>query len=135
MRPLVLGFFIASLLATAGGCKRAPKVEPASGEHVLAPVPAPDGLLSEIVVPHPDRTWDLVRSSIGGSPLVPASPAVFLGDVLGLPVSALEQLDLIVPIVGAVVDVQGEIVPIIGVHVKDGSRFVDLVTAPTGRFT
>src|SRR6185369_11658849 len=107
MKSRALGFFFVVVLAAAaplGGCKRTPQVEPASGEHVMAPVPAPDGLLSDVVVPHPDRTWDLVRASVGGSPLVPASPAVFLGDVLGLPVSALEQLDLIVPIVGAVVD-------------------------------
>src|SRR5262249_45597995 len=101
----------------------------------LAPVPAPDGLLSEIVVPHPDRTWELVRSSVGGSPLVPSSPAVFLGDILGLPVSALEQLDLGVPMVGAVSDTRDEIAAVVGIHVKDGARFVELVTAPTGRFT
>ena len=63
-------------------------------------------LFTEFVVPHPDRTWDPCARALGGLPLVPASPAVFLGDALGLPVSALEQLDLIVPIVGALVDVR-----------------------------
>jgi hypothetical protein len=135
MKSRALGVVLALFFAPAAGCKRAPNVEPASGAQALAPVPAPDGLLSEIVVPHPDRTWDLVRASVGGSPLVPSSPAVFLGDVLGLPVAALDQLDLVVPLVGALVDTKDEVSPVVGIHVKDGSRFVDLVTAPTGRFT
>jgi hypothetical protein len=135
MTSRTLGFFLALLLTVAAGCKRAPKVEPALGDRALAPVPAPDGLLSDFIVPHPDRTWELVRASVGGSPLVPSSPAVFLGDVLGLPVSALEQLDLVVPVVGAVVDAKDDIAAVVGIHVKDGSRFVDLVTSPTGRFT
>ena len=138
MHSGALGFVLAVVLAfsaVAGGCKRSAKVEPASAEKALAPVPAPDGLLSEIVVAHPDRTWELVRSSLGGAPLVPSSPAVFLGDVLGLPVSALEQLDLNVPMTGAMVDVRGDVATVIAIHVKDGSKFVDVVTSPTGRFT
>src|SRR5262245_42985853 len=135
MKSRTLGFFLALLLAVSAGCKRTPQVEPALGERALAPVPAPDGLLSEIVIPHPDRTWELVRSSVGSSPFVPNSPVVFLGDVFGLPVSALEQLDLGVPIVGALVDTRDDIAAVVGIHVKDGPRFVDLVTSPTGRFT
>src|SRR5215471_4803510 len=135
MKLRALGFVSLVFLAAIGGCKRTSNVEPASGERALAPVPTPDGLLSEIVIPHPDRTWELVRSSAGGSPLVPSSPAIFLGDVLGFPVSALDQLDLIVPVVGALVDTKDDIVAVAGIHVKDGSRFIDLVTAPTGRFT
>jgi hypothetical protein len=135
MRSKTLGFFLALLLAVSVGCKRTTKVELAAGERALAPVPAPEGLLSEIVIPHPDRTWELVRASVGGSPLVPSAPAVFLGDVLGLPVAALEQLDLIVPVVGAVVDTREDIALVVGIHVKDGARFVELVTSPTGRFS
>jgi hypothetical protein len=135
MKSRALGFVTALVLALSGGCKKAPQVDPAAGERALAPVPAPEGLLSEVVIAHPDKTWDLVRSSLGGSPLVPSSPAVFLGDVLGLPVSALEQLDLNLPIVGAVADMKDQVGAVVSIHVKDGARLVDLVTAPTGRFT
>src|SRR4029077_3687673 len=95
LRAIVVVF--AFVFAFDAGCKRAPpKEDLASTERRSIPVPAPDGLLAELVIPHPDRTWEMVRASVGGAPLVPTSPAVFLADVLGLPVSALDQLDLIV---------------------------------------
>ena len=128
-----IGVVFALLVALASGCKRAPpKQDPGSAQQAPAPVPAPDGLIAELVVPHPDRTWEMTRATLGNMPLVPTSPAVFLADALALPVAALEQLDLIVPIVGAIADFHGELAIVAGIHVKDGARFVELVTAPSG---
>src|SRR5687767_14267508 len=65
-------------------CKRSPGPSPEAAR--CAPVPAPAGLVAEIIVPHPDRTWDTVRAKLRATKaLVPSSPAVFLGGVLGLP--------------------------------------------------
>ena len=134
LRAIVVVF--AFVFALDAGCKRAPpKEELASNERRPLPVPAPDGLLAELVIPHPDRTWEMVRPSVGGSPLVPSSPAVFLVDVLGLPVSAIEQLDLVVPVVGAVVVLHDQVATVAGIHLKDGLRFIELVTSPSGKFT
>src|SRR5258707_5738761 len=136
MKSRALAPLYALVLATGPGCKRnASKDDPASAQRAPAPVPAPEGLISEVVIPHPDLTWGAVRTSLGDLPLVPNSPAVFLVDALGLPVSALDQLDLIVPAVGALVDSHDDVVPVVGIHVKDGSRFIELVTAAGGRFT
>jgi len=141
MRPgvlyLRLAWFLLLFLSLLGGCKRSPTIAPApSNERALVPVPPPEGLVSELFVPHPERTWDAVRASLGGTtPLLPTSAAVFLGATLELPVSTLDQLDLVVPIVGALVDVQDDIAAVVGIHVKDGSRFVELVTSGNPRFT
>src|SRR5260370_23851680 len=134
MQLRALCFTFALAFAFAAGCKRSPKTDPALTERPAA-VPAPDGLLGELVVAHPDRTWEEIRTTIGGGPLVPNSPAVFLNDLLGLPLAALDQLDLLVPMVGALADQGDDVAVVIGIHVKDGARFVELVTAQGGRFT
>jgi len=136
MKSRALALLYALVLATGSGCKRnASKDDPASAQRAPAPVPAPEGLISEVVIPHPDLTWGAVRTSLGDMPLVPNSPAVFLVDALGLPVSVLDQLDLIVPAVGALIESHDDVVPIVGIHLKEGSRFIELVTPAGGRFT
>ena len=135
MRLSAIGFIGVCSLAVAAGCGRNRSKEESSSQHVAPPVPAPEGLMGEIVVPHPDRTWEAVRDALGPMPLLPVSAAVFLGDALGLPVAALEQLDLVVPLVGAVVEAHETFVTVVGIHVKDGARLVELVTAPGGHFS
>src|SRR5260221_1887826 len=136
MKSRALALLFALVLATGSGCKRnASKDDPASAQRAPAPVPAPEGLISEVVIPPPALTWGAVRTSLGDMPLVPNSPAVFLVDALGLPVSALDQLDLIVPAVGALIESHDDVVPIVGIHLKEGSRFIELVTPAGGRFT
>ena len=54
---------------------------------------------------------------------------VLLGGTLGLPVSTFDQLDLLVPIVGALADVEADVAVVMAVHVKDGARFVELITS------
>jgi hypothetical protein len=98
-------------------------------------VPAPPGLVAEIIVARPDRTWDTVRAKLRATTaLVPSSPAVFLGGALGLPLGVLEQLDFNIPIVGAVVEEGGALAALGAIHVKDGQRVVQLMTTGTPRF-
>jgi hypothetical protein len=98
-------------------------------------VPAPAGLVAEIIVPHPDRTWDTVRAKLRtATALVPNSPAVFLGGILGLPLGLLEQLDFNIPIVAAIIEDRGALAALGAIHVKDGQRVVELMTSSTPRF-
>src|SRR5579859_2189260 len=119
MQVRALGLSLALAFAFVAGCKRAPKTDATQTERPAA-APAPDGLLGDLVVPHPDRTWEEARATIGGGPLVPASAAVFIGDMLGLPVAALDQLDLVVPMVGALADQGEDVAVVVGLHLKDG---------------
>jgi hypothetical protein len=101
-RSVSLALLIA-LTAVVASCKRSPA--PSTDTIRGAPVPPPAGLVAEIIVAHPDRTWDTVRAKLRATTaLVPSSPAVFLGGALGLPLGVLEQLDFNIPIVGAVVE-------------------------------
>jgi hypothetical protein len=131
--PLLLLAAILTLLAPVAGCKRSPVPGPQAT--VGAPVPAPAGLVAEIIVARPDRTWDTVRSKLRAtSALVPSSPAVFLGGALGLPLGVLEQLDFNIPIVGAIIEDGGALVPLGAIHVKDGQRVVQIMTSGSPRF-
>src|SRR5262245_8254954 len=123
-------FLLVLVVSLVGACKRpSPSGEKGSAEKAVAP---PDGLVSELTIAHPDRTWEAVRSGLGAG--LPASGAICLGGALGLPVTALEQLDLNIPLVGAVV-LAGEGADVVGaIHVKDGSRFVYLLASGAPRF-
>jgi hypothetical protein len=129
---LFVGFVV--LVFQAAACKRSPA--PSLEATRPAPVPAPAGLVAEIIVARPDRTWDTVRAKLrAATSLVPSSPAVFLGGALGLPLGVLEQLDFNVPIVGAVVEDGGVLAALGAIHVKDGQRVVQLMTSSTPRYT
>src|ERR1044071_7524962 len=104
----------------------------AAGHPRVAPVPAPAGLVAEIIVAHPDRTWDTVRAKLRATTaLIPSSPAVFLGGALGLPLGVLEQLDFNIPILGAIVEEGGTLFALGAIHVKDGQRVIQLMTSST----
>ena len=119
--------------APVTACKRS--AGPSSEAALRAPVPAPAGLVAEIIVAHPDRTWDTVRAKLRATTaLVPSSPAVFLGGALGLPLGLLEQLDFNIPIVGAIVEEGGVLAGLGAIHVKDGQRVVQIMTSSTPRF-
>jgi hypothetical protein len=91
--------------------------------------------VAEIIVAHPDRTWDTVRAKLRATTaLVPSSPAVFLGGALGLPLGLLEQLDFNIPIVGAIVEEGGNLMALGAIHVKDGRRVIQLMTSGTPRY-
>jgi hypothetical protein len=132
VRPLARYLSLVLLLSTSAACKRAPVSGEVPRAGVDQTVPAPDGLVSELFIPHPDRTWEAVRTSLGVG--LPASPAIFLGGALGLPVSSLDQLDFNVPIVGAMVLDRQDIDTLAAIHVKDGSRLVELLSGAAPPF-
>jgi hypothetical protein len=116
-------------------CKRAPSSGSAPEMAQRAPVPAPAGLVAEIIVAHPDRTWDTVRAKLRATTsLVPSSPAVFLGGALGLPLGVLEQLDFNVPMFGLIVEEGGALGALGAIHVKDGPRLVQAMTMSSPRY-
>jgi hypothetical protein len=130
----VLLVALVSLAASGVACKRSPA--PSTEATRRAPVPAPAGLVAEIIIAHPDRTWDTVRAKLRATTaLVPSSPAVFLGGALGLPLGLLDQLDFNIPIVGAVVEEGGALAGLGALHVKDGQRVIQLMTSSAPRFT
>ncbi|HKQ69556.1 MAG TPA: hypothetical protein VJT73_09460 [Polyangiaceae bacterium] len=124
-----------TLLGMGAGCKRP------SPSLTTSPTPAPElraapppvGLIAEIFVPHPDRSWEGVRATLDHSPF-PASLALVLGGYLGLPVSTLDQLDTQIALVGAIVDDGSGPSPVLAVHVKDAGRLIDLMTTGTAPF-
>ena len=131
-RVVLLGLVMAAW--SVGACKRS--AGPSAEATRSAPVPAPAGLVAEIIVAHPDRTWDTVRAKLRATTaLVPISPAVFLGGALGLPLGMLEQLDFNIPIVAAIVEDGGGLAGLGAIHVKDGQRVVQIMTSGTPRFT
>ncbi len=121
-----------ALGAAAGpGCsKPAPSVD-AGAPVVLAPVPAPAGLVADVYLATPDATWSKARATLGGpAMLMPVSAGALVTTVLGLPITAAAEVDGAVPVVGAIVEGTEQPQVVIGVHVKDGDRFVDQLTKP-----
>jgi hypothetical protein len=133
-RALLVARCISVLIAlfAAGACKRSPVSGEPNPSSTEGSVPAPDGLVSELFIPHPDRVWGSIRESVGVG--LPVSPAIFLGGALGLPVTALDQLDCNIPIVGALVLDGDEMGTLAAIHVKDGSRLVGIMTNATPPF-
>lgn len=119
--------------ATPVGCsKPAPSVD-AGAVVALAPVPAPAGLVAEMYLTRPDATWSTVRGALGGSAMVmPASVSALVATLLGLPIMLAAEIDGGIPIVGALVDGgEGqELRGTIGLHVRDGDRFIAQLTRP-----
>jgi hypothetical protein len=130
---LVARLSLVAFVVPFSACKRSSAPQPEITRR--APVAAPAGLVAEIIVAHPDRTWDTVRSKLRATTsLVPSSPAVFLGGALGLPLGVLEQLDFNIPIVGAIIEDAGALTALAAIHVKDGPRIVQAMTTSTPRF-
>jgi hypothetical protein len=131
---LVARLSLVALVVQISACKRSPA--PSTEIIRRTPVAAPAGLVAEIIVAHPDRTWDTIRAKLRATTsLVPSSPAVFLGGALGLPLGVLEQLDFNIPLVGAIVEDAGALSAVGAIHVKDGPRLVQAMTTSTPRFT
>jgi hypothetical protein len=134
-RALLASCWLSLLIALAAGagCKQSSVSGEPARANVEESVPAPDGLVSELFIPHPDRLWASARTSLGAG--LPVSPAIFLGGAIGLPVTALDQLDVNIPIVGALMLDGEDIDTLAAIHVKDGSRLVGLMTSATPPFT
>ena len=138
-----------ALAASPAGCSK-PDPQPAPVPLIdLSPVPAPAGLVAELFLPTPDATWAKARIAVGGPALfLPVNAGTLVANLLGMPVTAAQEIDGNVPVLGAVVDT-GEGAPpdasaegagaarqraraAIGIHVKDGDRLVNLLTRGEG---
>ena len=121
-------------LAALPSCGKDSGAPPASA--VLAPLPAPAGLVAEIFVPKPSAAWTKVRE-LGGGPakLLPASYAMLVATVLGLPATAAELVDNDVPTVGAITSDGKSELAVLAIHVRDGTRMITaLTTGAEARF-
>lgn len=97
----------AALVFLFGGCTSCRK-DAAPGENVgallaaEAPLPAPEGLLAELVVPVPDAAWSKLQRGIGGATaLLPTTTGGLICAVAGIDPSLGPEIDGASPLYGA----------------------------------
>jgi hypothetical protein len=134
---LLNGVLAVALGASAAGCKQEPPKGSTIKAEALGPVPAPAGLVAELVLARPNATWARIRDVIGG-PLkfMPASYPMLVASMLGLPPAVAEQIDADVPTLGAATSDGSSETPVLAIHVKDGKQVeLALTSGPDARFT
>ncbi|WP_437279864.1 hypothetical protein WME90_04720 [Sorangium sp. So ce375] len=122
------------LSAGALGCK-SPGAPSDAGASAMSPVPAPAGLIAEAFLPTPDATWAKARALIGSSgALLPSTAGALAASLFGLPITVASEIDGGVPVLGAAVEAADRARPraALGIHVKDGGRFIDQLTRGEG---
>lgn len=134
LRPAALA--IAAILAL-GACNNAPSGSGAGSAKTaepLTPVPAPAGLIGDLFVPQPAAAWGKARAAVGGPAIfLPQSFGGLAATLAGLPITMAPEIDEAVPLVGAAVrQGKGPLQAVVGVHVKQGDRFVDQLTRGEG---
>lgn len=147
------GVLLAALALAAGpaGCSK-PDPQPAPAPVVdLSPIPAPAGLVAELFLPTPDATWAKARIAVGGPALfLPVNAGTLVANLLGLPVTAGQEIDGAAPVLGAVVDAGVGAAPppgaaaddvgaarqrargAVGIRVKSGSALIAQLTRVEG---
>ncbi|AUX39778.1 hypothetical protein SOCE26_011730 [Sorangium cellulosum] len=128
---------LAIVLGLSAGCSacKSPDAAADAAAASPAPVPAPAGLIAEAFLPTPDATWAKARALAGGpAALLPSSVGALAASLLGLPIAVASEIDGSVPVLGAAVEAPDRPRPraAIGLHVKDGARFVDQLTRGEG---
>jgi heme oxygenase len=123
------------LIALVGcdrGCSRAPGPTPPPPTS-LAPVPAPQELVAEMVVHLPARTWAELHTSLGSEAVfLPRSIGGLVAGALGLPIRAVQDVDERLPLFAAI-DAKARAVA--AVHVKDGAALaLALSSGPDAQF-
>ena len=126
---LVVCCILPALLAV-GGCSSCEKNEPKPQPVAELPaVPAPANHAADIFIPKPAEAFKNIRTRVGGAlTLLPASFPSMMVTVLGLTPQLLEQIDGASPAFGVITDDGKRTVVVMGVHVRDGSRTVQLLT-------
>lgn len=124
--------FLGGALFLAPGCGDKPKELPPAPV-VLPAVPEPAGLAAELIIPKPGTLWTKVRN-LGGDKLalLPASFPMLVATLLGLPPAAIESIEQDAPAFGAVVIVDGKELPVLALHLRNGSRMVSQLTLGSG---
>ncbi len=151
-RAWVRGAALALTLAFAAslGCSENPPTPDAGAAPPvvnLDPVPAPADLAAQIFVAAPQDTWKKVRATVGGpAMLLPSTPSGLVGTLIGLPVTAIGEIDENLPIFGAIALTPAALQEksltlsnsnvVLGIHVRSGGRLIDLLTrGEAPRFT
>ncbi len=146
-KPLLLVLLILVTIAPLG-CDGPNKSGGSNSAATTRPtVPAPPGLLADIVFATPRLSWTDLRGAVGGPAiLLPRSLGGLVVNLVGFPLRAVQEVDEQLPIVGAAVlpgappdgggvDSASALIAF-GVHVKDGARLLRVLTmGPDARFT
>ncbi|MCC6647605.1 MAG: hypothetical protein IT374_18795 [Polyangiaceae bacterium] len=128
MRRL-LPHLLALSVAAAAGCKDTPSLGPAPAAS-MAPVPEPAGLVAEVMIPKPGQTWARLRTLVGGpAAMLPQSFGMGAAMLLGLSPKVAELIDAEVPAVGAVTSDGKVELAVLAIHVRDGQKVIDDMTA------
>ncbi len=128
MRRL-LPHLLALSVAAAAGCKDTPKLGPAPVAS-MTPVPAPAGLVAEVLIPRPAQTWQRARALVGGpAAMLPQSFGMGAAMLLGLSPKVAELIDGDVPAVGAATSDGAVELAVLAIHVRDGKKVLDDMTA------
>jgi hypothetical protein len=95
----------------------------------LPEVPAPAHHVADVFIPKPEETFLNIRSRVGGPlALLPGTFPSVVVTMLGLSPQLLEQIDGKSPSFGVITDDGERLVVVMGVHVRDGWRTVQLLT-------
>jgi hypothetical protein len=125
-----IAFCVLPALVVLGGCNGCEdkKVELAPAPDLPA-VPAPADLAADIFVPNPEAAFKNIRTRVAGPlTLLPATFPSMMVTVLGLTPQLLEQIDGKSPAFGVITDDGKRVVVVMGVHVRNGPRTVQLLT-------
>ncbi|MEB2311486.1 MAG: hypothetical protein OZ928_06525 [Polyangiaceae bacterium] len=107
------------------GESSAPAPSASSSAAALTPVPAPANLLADLYVPTPPSTWGALRALVGGPVmLMPAGIPLLSTTLLGLPAATAGLLDESTPVLGAIVEQDGEPRIVLGLHVRNGREVI-----------
>lgn len=111
------------------GCSKKQADPPQPKPTEAAVIPAPKGLVAELVLPNPGETWAKVRTAMGGPlTMLPAHGGVLATTAFDLPPTAAELFDVNLPAVGAVIEDEGRYAAVLAFHVKDGPKLAELAT-------
>lgn len=100
-------------------------------------MPAPSGLVAELVVPKPAELWASLRGIASGTAPLPASAELVITALFELPVLTASALDLSRPVTGALlsVELQPDPVPVLAFRVLDGNEVLGRVASgPSASF-
>ena len=123
-----LSWLVVSFAFLLGGCSSCRKDTP-PGESVGvalavdAPVPAPEGLLAELVIPTPDATWSKLQRGIGGATaLFPTTTGGLICAVAGIDPSLGPEIDGASPVYGALAQDHEDVAYAFAVKLVDARR-------------
>lgn len=122
--------------SVVAGCRGCEDTDETPVEVDLGPVPAPQGLIADLVVNTPDATFKRLRERIGGTlGLLPSSYPALVVTMLGLPPQAIEQLEANSPSYGAMIDGTDRARGVMAVRVRDSALLLQILTSgPDARF-